>query len=143
MEYHRLIVWLRLLVAVIYILFCIVNLPQSAFAALPPRPTSPVTVITDPSPAGTLILNTKPFQGSLWSVVQWRDNKGNWNDVVGWRGSVVNGMTIWWVEKGDWGKGIYRWVVFQSEGGNLLAVSEPFNLPNSGEKLTIEVKLPL
>jgi len=67
---------------------------------------------------------------------------GNWNDVEGWKGVVQQGKTIWWVEQSDWGKASYRWVIFQEEGGAVLASSEPFSLPGSGKTLIVQVDLP-
>jgi hypothetical protein len=43
---------------------------------------------------------------------------------------VTNGLITWWVEEKDFGKGPYRWLVYASEGGELLATSQSFNLPD-------------
>jgi hypothetical protein len=124
----------------------IASFASPAYADLPPRPTrTPVMKKETPTPetpAGTLVLNTDPLQDGLWSVVQWQGATGNWHDVEGWRGAVQQGRTIWWVEQGHWGKTPYRWVVFQQEGGTLLATSDTFSLPGSGETLVVKVELP-
>lgn len=146
MKHHRLRGrWLFAIWAVCLIAG-IVSFVSPAYADLPPRPIkTPITEKEKPTPeapAGTLLLNTQPSQDGLWSVVQWQGAAGNWHDVEGWRGVVRQGRTIWWVEQGHWGKTPYRWLVFQEEGGTMLAASEPFALPNSGEILIVEVGLP-
>lgn len=114
-------------------------------ADLPPRPTkTPVKEeekATPEPPAGTLILNTEPERDGLWSVVQWYGSDEKWHDVEGWRGSVVNGKTIWWVEEGHWGKTPYRWMVYQGQGGIQLGASELFTLPDSEKTLVVTVDL--
>lgn len=124
----------------------IASFASSAYAALPPRPTkTPIAEEEKPTPealAGTLVLNIEPVQDGLWSIVQWQGAAGNWHDIEGWRGAVRQGETIWWVEQGHWGKTPYRWVVLQEDDGSVLATSETFSLPGSGEKLVVKVDLP-
>lgn len=114
-----------------------------AYADLPPRPTLPPEEDED-EPArplvAPLILSTDPSRSDLWSVVQWQGAAGTWHDVAGWRGSVVKGRTIWWVEQKDFGKGPFRWVIQQGEGGPVVATSAPFTLPSQAKKaLVVEV----
>lgn len=79
----------------------------------------------------------------VWTVVQWQDTWGNWHDVEGWQGTLdkvvstesgndgdVVGQKTWWVAESDLGKGPFRWTVYQSEGGQLIGASEPFQLPD-------------
>jgi hypothetical protein len=79
----------------------------------------------------------------VWTVIQWQDAWGNWHDVEGWRGTLdgvsitesggdedVVGLKTWWVAESDLGKGPFRWVIYQNEGGQLIGTSEPFQLPN-------------
>lgn len=83
-----------------------------------------------PKPSvATLLLRVEPAQDGLWSVVQWQAPSGNWHDVEGWRGTVVNGKTIWWVEQKDFGKSPFRWVVYKDVSSSPLATSTPFQLP--------------
>ncbi|MEZ4864462.1 MAG: hypothetical protein R3C14_24320 [Caldilineaceae bacterium] len=117
-----------------------------AYAELPPRPTKTPVPDKDRSkpepPAGTLILNTQPTVTGLWSVVQWQDEAGQWRDVEGWRGEINAGKTIWWVEEEQWNTGPFRWAIFETKGNKLLAASELFVLPGSGETHIVRVYLP-
>lgn len=120
-------------------------LSTPAFADLPPRP--PIQDDDDEQErrpvVAAIVLQTMPAPSDLWSVVQWHDEQGGWHDIENWRGSVVNGRTIWWVLEQDFGKGPYRWLVFDQEGGNLLATSDTFNFPSEPkEQLVVEVVLP-
>jgi hypothetical protein len=52
------------------------------------------------------------------------------------------GKKTWWVAGRDLGTGPFRWRVYRSEGGSLLATSEPFDLPGAvGATVTVEVVL--
>jgi hypothetical protein len=133
---------------------------QAAPSALPPRPTpEPVLPETSPPrpPAGGFVelrvsfdpvwpSSNRPWQ-ELWTVVQWQDAWGDWRDVVEWQGTLdeVNGdvgRKVWWVAKADFGKGPFRWVVYERRGGEPLAPSESFYLPHvPGE--TAQVEMPL
>jgi len=84
----------------------------------------------------------------LWTVAQWQDNEGRWRDVEGWRGTLdrvvvdeeeqVVGRKTWWVAESDLGRGPFRWRVYRSQGGRLLATSDEFTLP---ETVAVEVVL--
>jgi hypothetical protein len=92
----------------------------------------------------TLILRVQPTQEGLWSVVQWQAPSGNWHDVEGWRGTVVHGKTIWWVEPKDFGNGPFRWVVYTMQGSELLTASQSFYLPDLNQSpLIVDVSLPV
>jgi len=133
------------LCALLSVLVAATVMPPAAHADLPPRPGQPVDDDDDePRPlVASILLQTTPAQSDLWSVVQWRDADATWHDVEGWRGTVVNGRTIWWVEQKDWGKTPYRWVVYQREGGPLLAISDEFALPTQQrQQLVVSVALP-
>lgn len=95
--------------------------------------------------------NNLPWQ-DLWTVVQWRDNLGDWHDVLGWQGHLddidvgeagqVVGEKRWWVAPADLGKGPFRWLVYQRRDGRLLAKSASFYLSNVREESkTVEVLL--
>ena len=139
-------------------LLVLVSLPspaQTALADLPPRPTATPTPQPAPPPATGARLELRvefpetisyPWQ-DLWTVVQWQDEWGYWRTVEGWQGSLDSvaegvGVKHWWVAKGDLGGGPFRWRVYRSQGGRLLAKSAEFDLPaRTGETTTIEMSL--
>jgi hypothetical protein len=82
------------------------------------------------SPAGAYIeLQAENAPAGAWSVVQWQDSNADWQNVEGWRGKLDNGTRRWWVHPKDFDTGPFRWVVYESPGGRLLATSESFSLP--------------
>ena len=98
----------------------------------------------DDQPIGAYIeLHTPGAPAGAWTVVQWRNELGNWYDVVGWRGTLdEQGRRRWWVAKKDFGTGPFRWVVKQGPDGSVLGSSRPFNLPvEANQTLPVEVKL--
>ncbi len=118
----------------------------SAVQALPPRPT-PVATMTPtrlPLPytreGGLIALRVQPAQSGGGTIIQWQDAKGLWHDVEGWQGALNGDSQVWWVAPADLGKGPFRWQVYQSRGGKLLAESKPFSLPGlNRETVRIEV----
>jgi hypothetical protein len=115
------------------------SMALAAPAALPPRPGP----ISGPSNNGGLIqLQLANVRATVWTVVQWQDALGGWHDVEGWRGtldSISNGTgyKTWWVAPGDFGKGPFRWVVYDLIGGQLLVSSEAFNLPSNSHQMIV------
>jgi hypothetical protein len=129
-----------------------------ALALLPTREVDPTPTLTPPPalptatpvvrPGATVRLaatfpdgwpwETTPWS-ALWTVVQWQDPAGIWQDVAGWRGGLddvtvaadgtVVGTKTWWVDPADLGKGPFRWIVSAGQTGDRLAVSQPFELP--------------
>jgi len=96
----------------------------------------------DDEPVGAHIeLQVQSAPSGVWTMVQWQNSAGIWHDVKGWRGTLDEaGKRVWWVAWTDFGKGPFRWAVYQSPDGDLLAESESFYLPNSaGETITIKV----
>jgi hypothetical protein len=135
-------------------------LPLQTSQALSPRPGKPAPVKARDD-GGTIKLLTR-FSSSwpwneanwqdIWTVVQWRDDKGIWHDVDGWQGTLdaidtnagktVVGFKSWWVDAPILGKGPFRWQVYHSKGSWLLATSDTFDLPEvSGAVVTVEVDL--
>jgi hypothetical protein len=124
---------------------------QATASALPPRPSPSPTPIVEPAasaPGALIKLNAQPVtQPALWTVVQWQDRLGGWHDVEGWRGTldeVSNGVgkKIWWVARANFDTGPFRWVIYQSPGGKLLAASGSFQLPRYENTMgVIEVSL--
>jgi len=110
-----------------------------AMAGLPPRPTAtpiPASKSDSRAPQGAhIVLITQPGQ---WTVVQWQDVNGDWQDVEGWRGTADGGRVEWWVAQKDFGTGPFRWAVGQSADGGITSASEPFHLPAApNETLTV------
>jgi hypothetical protein len=138
-------------------------LPKTA-EALPPRPEvpSPPDDVEQSTQAQAQIQlqvrfpDSWPWQTThwqdLWTGVQWQDPTGAWHDVEGWRGTLdevksdvegaVTGYKTWWVGGEHMGEGPFRWLVYRSKGGRLLAASESFDLP-SVNKATLVVGVPL
>lgn len=119
---------------------------QASVQALPPRPTpvSTATPTTVPSfhvhEGGLIELYVHPAQTGLWTLIQWQDARDQWHDVDGWQGTVDGALQIWWVAPRDFGKGPFRWRVYQSRGGRLLATSQSFLLPHhTGETVRVDV----
>lgn len=111
---------------------------------LPPPTPTPEQSPSPRKPVATLLLSVPVTTTQLFSVVQWQDINGGWNDVESWRGAVIGGKTIWWVEQKDWGTGPFQWVVYRHEasGDHVLGVSEPFSLPvHQGEIKRISVSI--
>ncbi len=149
---------------IVCILLTAVLLPPAAQAAppaLPPRPTPPSpTSQSRLYTAGFIELRfrTTPEEiwrvghwQELWTAVQWQDILGKWHNVEGWQGTfdefnhdedsnMCEGNKVWWVVQANFGKGPFRWVVYQSQGGKPLAQSESFYLSDStGKALSVEV----
>jgi len=98
-----------------------------------------------PRTGGFIYLHVQSARQELWTVVQWQDGSGDWHDVEGWQGTLDDiqneiGYKVWWVAKSGLGTGPFRWLVYQSKGGRLLATSEPFYLPGfKGGTVMVEV----
>lgn len=111
---------------------------------LPPRPT--LTPAPHGSPGARIELRLPTDNLNLWTVVQWQDRAGNWHEVEGWRGvldSLNNhtGDKTWWVLSYSYGAGPMRWLVYDRAGGQLLATSQSFSLPEANQHVIVEVKL--
>lgn len=121
--------------------------PAQAGSKLPPRETPGHQNDDDDDsdsrePAGAhieLAVDTAP--PGAWSVVQWQDKQGNWQDVEGWQGPVSSNSR-WWVAAKDFHTGPFRWAVLVGPGGRLVGASESFTLPQfPNETLRVEVTL--
>ncbi len=106
--------------------------------------TVPTTQLLYPKLSGAFIeLHAQPLQPGLWTGVQWQNAEGGWHDTEGWQGAFnLDQRVLWYVGEEHLGDGPFRWLVYENEGSNLLAVSQPFALPShGGEVLRIEVSL--
>ena len=131
---------------------------QQAVGAFPVRPTPNPGTRTDSksrtSGGGFIELQVQldpiytpmeqPWQ-ELWTVVQWQDHAGGWQNVEGWQGTLDGvdgdvGRKVWWVDDDDLGKGPFRWVVYLGQGGAVLIRSDSFHLPHrTGEVVVVDV----
>ncbi len=122
--------------------------PARAGQGLPPRETPIPTRSHEgdrhDGPSGAhIVLHALSAPAEVWTVVQWQDNAGGWHDVEGWQGTLDAGdRKVWWLASNLFGKGPFRWSVYQGDRARLLATSESFYLPDSvGEERQVEVSL--
>jgi len=111
---------------------------------LPPRPTAVPPVQTVSSLGGEKIQlhlenDVDDIPSDLWTMIEWQDpNHGDWYAVDGWRGMLDTPTTQeWWVGSDMFGEGPFRWQLYESKGGELLATSESFMLPTSEDLMVI------
>jgi hypothetical protein len=148
-----------LIAVVIGVLALATWLPSQSLAApsapLPPRPTFTPTPLPTLTPTPTSSRPHRPLAGAhivlyvqaapagLWTIVQWQDALGGWHDVQGWQGTLDDGyQKLWWVAEKDFSTGPFRWALYKSQGGALLAVSASFHLPGlTGETVMVEASL--
>ena len=119
----------------------------TAAAVPPPAPTpSPATAeLLYPKLTGAFIeLQAEPLRPGLWTRIQWQDAASDWHDIEGWQGLFnPDQKVLWYVGEEHLGTGPFRWLVYESQGGALLASSAPFDLPaRGGEVLHVKVSLP-
>ncbi len=141
--------WLALALAMfVLMLLAWMPPPTQAGPQLPSRatPTSiprPDDDDKDEKPIGAYIeLQPQGAPDGMWTVVQWQNSAGGWHDVEGWQGPLNEGRKKWWVAQHDFGRGPFRWAIYQDQGGDRLAVSESFYLPDTANELVrVEVSL--
>jgi hypothetical protein len=115
--------------------------------SLAPSPTKTLWVSENPKGLSEdesyIELHVCPAQAGVWTVVQWQDSAGGWHDIDGWEGTLDEGnKRVWRVAPAAFGTGPFRWLVYQSQGGKLIATSDSFYLPDAaGKKLRVEVSL--
>ena len=111
------------------------------YADIPVRPEGTGTTETaeDAVNGGQIQLNVTDAAGGEWTAIEWQDPyTGEWTMVDGWRGDLASGgEQVWWVGKDSLGDGPFRWLVYNEEGGDLLATSVEFYLPASNGFVTI------
>lgn len=87
-----------------------------------------------------ILLLVKGTEEDAWTVVQWQDGAGGWNDVEGWRGTLTHGQVRWFVKEADLGKGPFRWQVEFTQPVTHTLVSDLFMLPDTvGDKVTVTI----
>jgi len=133
--------------AILAVLFLLLSPASAAPTDLPPRPTPAPTVAPEldssPSYDASIQLRVASAPTGAWTIVQWQDAAGGWHNVEGWQGMLdEGGQKVWWVARGDMGKGPFRWALYERPGGQALAYSSPFNLPSvSGLTLQVAVSI--
>ncbi len=122
--------------------------PAQAGPGLPARetpvPTRPSGGDQHDSPSGAhIVLRVPSAPADVWTVVQWQDSAGGWHDVDGWQGTLdADNRIVWWLAPDLFGKGPFRWSVYQGDRAKLLTTSASFYLPGSaGEERQVEVSL--
>ena len=107
----------------------------------PPRPEMSSLAVTAEQQGGIggslgrIQLQTYP---GAWTVVQWQDGSGNWNDVEGWRIQTASGTVTWTVEEQHLGTGPFRWISY-GPNGRINAASYSFNLPKAGKTVNVSL----
>jgi hypothetical protein len=116
--------------------------------SLPPRPEDVKGGDDDDDEDGQpigahIVLHVPSAPDGVWTIVQWQDTAGGWHDIESWSGALDDDtQKTWWLAPDLFGKGPFRWLVYQGERGKLLATSDPFYLPDAeGEKVWVEVSL--
>lgn len=101
---------------------------------VPPRPTltptpRPSSLAAPAENWARIVLRAGEKYDGFWTVIQWLDQRGDWQDVSGWQGQVRQGRVRWRVDPKDFRKGPYRWLLLDKPDGALLCVSDAFTLP--------------
>lgn len=105
---------------------------------------APIVQLLYPELTGAFIeLRAEPLLPGLWTRIQWQDASNDWHDMEGWQGDFNEDQRVlWYVGAEHLGEGPFRWLVYESQAGDLLAESVPFVLPShGGEVLRVSVSL--
>ena len=130
----------KLLTAILICVLLALVVPGVMYADLPPRDKGGDK--DDPPLVAFIELYVEPVQSGLWAVVQWQDTAGNWHDVEGWREFLAGGYQLWAVFPPEFGRGPFRWAVYEGAGGKMLGVSAPFDLPSMNmTRVTVSVAM--
>lgn len=82
----------------------------------------------------TLLVSGAP--PASWVGVQWLDTLGMWHDVRGWQGSLdtLGGgqpmLKQWTVTPDLYGRGPFRWIIYDETGDGVWGTSPSFTLPD-------------
>lgn len=121
----------------------VVSVPVGAFPPRPPRvfpapttvPTPEVNTSFSTVDGGFIRLRLSTANPTLSAVVQWQDANGNWHSVSGWRSELSEELVKWEVNPNDFGKGPFRWMIYERSQNNVIAVSDNFFLPASYQQV--------
>lgn len=97
---------------------------------------APLTNVSAASQEGAIQLQViAPPAGAPWVGVQWQDPAGMWRNIDAWvapldptQGGYVNHA----VDPASFGTGPYRWIVWDKQGGKVVAMSASFSFPTYG-----------
>lgn len=103
------------------------------------QPSASGRILTEGAPAGgaRLLLRAGSQFNDRWAAVQWKNDKGQWQTVDGWQGTVVAGYQRWWVGPDLYDAGPFRWAILDGKEGTVLVASDPFNLPKTKDKMRV------
>lgn len=113
------------------------------------RPTlTPTSPATYPKPETTvasitLIADGDGLETAVYeTAVEWQDEHGEWHTVEEWQSPFNEYKQVTWaVAANDFGKGPFRWVVYQNEVA--IKNSSDFYLPRSNnEVVTLHIDTP-
>jgi len=132
-----------LFIVVVAVLVLLLIAPVAALPPRPPRPTHVTPTATAQSVTTSPVMDggyiqlqlSGQFTG-LQAIVQWEDGNGNWHNVSGWQNTLSQSIIKWWVAPADFGKGPFRWALYQDTPANIVATSASFYLPASDQLVT-------
>ncbi len=116
--------------------------PDQQVLLSPPPQTSLELIPSIQMPGGYFGVQVSSAKKGYWTVVQWQDPEGNWHNSDAWQGELDgNKQKLWWVAESDFGRGPFRWVIYESHEGVELVRSSPFYLPGGpSEAIMIEIR---
>jgi len=97
---------------------------------------TPLTKVSADAPVGGIQLQIiSPPAGAPWVGVQWQDPAGAWHNIDAWVGPLdpkQGGYVVHSVNPANFGTGPYRWILWDKQGGKVVAMSAPFSFPTYG-----------
>lgn len=142
MKFYRIPIGIAIVISFLLLPFQAANAHPLYPEDLPPLPLPPVP--TPPTPevpeetvkvvkinGARIALYIEEVPSNVWTLMQWQDYAGEWHTIQGWQGTPdFDGQKIWWLPEELKGKGPFRWIVTDGEGGRWRGISEPFYLPD-------------
>lgn len=152
-----------LVMGVAAVMLALVSYPATADYELPPReepPNSSPDVTVEGGVGASMGVRvylegefpmswpweTVHWQEDLWHEVEWYSEQNGWTQVNGWHGrfdaiyqedEMMVARRELWGENHHVGTGPFRWRVYRSENGALLASSDAFYMPQQPGNIVI------
>jgi hypothetical protein len=110
---------------------------QSPVVTLPAETSTQAIACGEGCDYSTITLLISGVPATSLVGVQWGDPFGVWHDVNSWQGNlepIGSGQTLlkqWTISPDIYGRGPFRWVLYDSMGNSVLGVSPSFMLPGS------------